>query len=1661
MERSINDLHDDFLKSKVPDWFVYATEEQRTALKRDMVRGKRMHTEINRALAGLQGLNAFARPLLAKALEDEFGHGLDVDRDFFSHIHYNRHFLTGRRSVADITVQSLLQAALQNFHEEELAAAEDSRSAVYQGEPTFYSLADGSVRVHPLRVNPVKFMALCRTLDLGGKYQAHLDSFLGPVNTVVANRPYSPGQIKALVMAKARNALQVEAHIAYMTEMISYADYRLLLTLPGAGETLGPNRKPLEVFSLKMLQTTVRDVLVFREQGQTRCVVYMPGEPTSPLISYDSFDDDFMKSLRAKLRSPDYLQYFAGFIPERSKPRFFSKLRERLTPHRVHSLQRGTGWHRQLIAIPEVDENANIDLELLEMPFGVGEFFYRHYLLRLKDDARMLAVPTGDEDEESRRARLAGYLDLGMNIANVAALFVPVLGEMMTVVAGAQLLNETFQGIQAWRHGDMDEALEHLTRVAENLAMIAVFAAAGKAATPHQVPPIQGSSFVGEMVPVKCRDGGVRLWKPDLTPFNPKVVLPEGLKPTAEGIFTYEDQHYLPIEGDFYRVKLDPVLNTWRIESPASPAFSPRLEHNGAGAWRHEGEAPWSWDAHTAFKRLGDAGQSLPEASIEQVMAVTGIDESQLRNLHLGNQKPSPALIDAVEHVRLDQQVQAFCEQLNDSDRFQSADPQLQLSLLPSLPGWPQGHGVAVSNAQLAEGKLLEAVLEGLGEREKRAIFGRETPWTPMNLAARLGDVSYGQMPLLFDLLNNAREVSSNPLLNLLKRDFPGLSTAAAKELLAEADATQIAQMNTRKRIPLSVAGRARGYLQEARLNRALEGFYLPTGAGNPNTQTLALHLLEHVPGWPADLRIEIRQDDFAGQLLDSVGAASSTQRRVLIKRGTRYQAFDGNGHPLPGPNASGHFFSAVLQAIPESRRTVMGFAGALADGQKLADRVVGIATGQRAVAAKVLGQWQIKPGFNGPVRLADGRLGYPLSGRGNASAVRPSPTLDEVVAAWQALYPEAPNVQGHLQGLVNRMDSLELLMESVRARSQQYETLRSSFEAWEAGVETAAGQAPLSDEVRTARRAVATAVGRAWRYSDMRSPRGSKNLLLESIDLSTVGDLPALPDMYADIRDMTLRNVTADRPHINAFLGHFPQLRRLELVGGGMTVIPDVLTTMNQLVHLSLESLGLTIDQPAMDHLMNISTLDELDLSGNTLGELNTVNGEHLAMLWLCDMGLTEWPAWLDRLNLDQVDISRNQITSLPEEIIRNRVDHDQQTVVMAYDNPITPTDLEAYWRNSGRGMHYDLDFNFPEEVSQLPTRAVPDDEWSSSSTDDEDEDEGAAAPQATAAIWRVEGCAELNTRLLAAWTQIEMTGDAPHLLILLQRLREAADFKKFHGQLANDVLVVLEAAVDDAPLRGQLEDMANDRLFGADQTCQDGARLIFSDVQVAVYAQQALRGVPEAQQTSTLLGVLRSLFRLNEVERIADLEITRREARGIPVDPAQVRMAYRMGLAGDLGLPGQPTSMVWRELAAVDRGALLDARSLVLQQELGAGFIEYSLRDQRWNERLRAEHRAELEQVAEPIRARMAALEEHPPVDQAEDLRQRSALDERMGLAIAINDHATVASILAEIDELDRNPVLDHDEYDRQGRALIAELEAAETQLLGQITSVMRLAW
>nr|NLU60270.1 hypothetical protein [Pseudomonas sp. BIGb0427] len=62
-------------------------------------------------------------------------------------------------------------------------------------------------------------------------------------------------------------------------------------------------------------------------------------------------------------------------------------------------------------------------------------------------------MPTADVDEQARQALLQGLEDLGLNFLNLAAFFVPGLGQVMMGVFAAQMLYSAFEGVEAWQRG--------------------------------------------------------------------------------------------------------------------------------------------------------------------------------------------------------------------------------------------------------------------------------------------------------------------------------------------------------------------------------------------------------------------------------------------------------------------------------------------------------------------------------------------------------------------------------------------------------------------------------------------------------------------------------------------------------------------------------------------------------------------------------------------------------------------------------------------------------------------------------------------------------------------------------------------------------------------------------------------------------------------------------------------------------------------------------------------------------------------------------------------------------------------------------------------------------------------------------------------------------
>ncbi|PUE89438.1 DUF6543 domain-containing protein, partial [Xanthomonas hortorum] len=165
---------------------------------------------------------------------------------------------------------------------------------------------------------------------------------------------------------------------------------------------------------------------------------------------------------------------------------------------------------------------------------------YNAHLARMKADAKTIAVPTADVDAKARNERLKHWFDLGMNVLNVAAFFVPGLNTVMLGVFAYDLMSSVFTGFEAWEEGDRQQALVQLESLAINAAVIAGFAVGAKI--------VQASGFVDALTSVWHEDQEV-LWHPDMKPYASPAAIPEETQPDSLGHVHVDGKTYLKLDG--------------------------------------------------------------------------------------------------------------------------------------------------------------------------------------------------------------------------------------------------------------------------------------------------------------------------------------------------------------------------------------------------------------------------------------------------------------------------------------------------------------------------------------------------------------------------------------------------------------------------------------------------------------------------------------------------------------------------------------------------------------------------------------------------------------------------------------------------------------------------------------------------------------------------------------------------------------------------------------------------------------------------------------------------------------------------------------------------------------------------------------------------------
>ncbi|MGE1084432.1 NEL-type E3 ubiquitin ligase domain-containing protein [Pseudomonas shirazensis] len=1139
------------------------------------------------------------------------------------------------------------------------------------------------------------------------------------------------------------------------------------------------------------------------------------------------------------------------------------------------------------------DQTPDLALEGVTPQDGIFVDLVNQQVQRIHEDARLLLVPTAEADRQARAQRLQTWEEVGLGLVNLAGLFIPGVGALLLGLLVVQTLSQVYEGSVDWLHGHQHEALEHMLGVAETVAVTAAIAGGVALVARGFVR----SEFVQGLEPVTVGDGEMRLWSADLSQYR---VRPDDSGLQADGLYGSGEQRWMRHDEHYYEVHRPTPDGPWRLRHPQREgAFGPVVEFNGERGWRLRLERPLEWDdSARMLERLWPQDPPIDAAQAARVMQVARIDQEELRGLLVANRPLPVNLRETLRRFDADARTQRFFVSL-------------------------AGNGDVASDAQIQAWCLAQPGMAGLdADALREALLDQE-------VRLRKG---------LFDHLSNVVLPPDDALLNIMRRDFPGLPPAYAQTAVRDASQVQRQVAEREGRLPLALAKRARALLGLARLNRAIEGLYLANATSN-DTGELVIALLRRMPGWPVAVNLELREGSESGRLLSILNPqGAEAERTVLALHQGRVRLYTSQGLQREEDVAEpAGFFEAISALLTDAQLERLPNPQATP-----ADRLRAAATVALPVTDSGLHSllgWQAQaPWFNPGRRLADGRVGYLLSGRGQGLPRSPAEVLR---ARVRALYPgfNDAEVTEYLQVLMQSPGSpMALLLQQERA----YAALDSCLNQWQS--------AELATSRSRLRRQFGDNLRRAWRLEgesvDLREgAQASMRLDLSGFPART---LPAFPSdvQFRHVAELVMNELQIDTVPVE-FLRAFPRLRRLTLTSNLLLSLPRGLAYLVDLEVLRLAHNRVRLTADSLTMLSRLPRLTQLDLSYNPLGflQLRFNHLSHLRELRLrhCQLGI--WPFGLELCGfLEYVDLRDNQVPALPDDIMMMPLSY--RRAFQLERNPLPSEEVVRLYS--------------VQDYQRLHSLAEA----------EQDLDE----PQSSgSAVWISNVAAQDRAARQAQWDTLIAMPHSSSLFELLGQLRSTSDFASHHSYLAEQVWAVVAALEGDSQLREEIFAHMQDS-----QTCADGIAERFSAVQLQVRVAQANREGALHERAGRLIHLNRQLFRLERLDQFARADIAERVRSQRGVDEIEVLLYYRVELSAELDLPMQPLSMHYATAAAVSADQITAALGVVRAAETQEALaVSLSQRDF-WQAYLRERHDTAFDAVSADYAAQGEALDQ-----------------------------------------------------------------------------------
>ncbi|NMY24713.1 hypothetical protein HBO19_01825 [Pseudomonas sp. WS 5021] len=1102
--------------------------------------------------------------------------------------------------------------------------------------------------------------------------------------------------------------------------------------------------------------------------------------------------------------------------------------------------------------------------------------------------------------------------------------------------------------------------------------------------------------------------GYVRLADGSLKQYEHTLSLPAKLLPDTQGLYSHEGEHYLPLFGSLYRVIYDQRVFRWRLKHPDKIGVdTPTLEHNREGAWRLSSENPMEWDEHRLLYRLGGDHQLVDEGEAAKIIALTDTPAHVLRQVHRSGRPAPPMLADTCKRFRMDQQITQFIVSLYQVPSTSVANPDLRLLILTSLPGWPASHVLEIVGSasplryptnQAPGAKVVQVTDQDIrspGLLEKLvtdddlalALLG-ELPQTLeqrlVQLINRMVEYTERERGQILESMYQRSEAATTAQERPVKTQYPALPNNAVKAILGHASPRELKQLHEKNQLSLRLSEQARLTTHDLRLNRAFEGLYVDACA-NADSDRITLYLLRRLPTWPKNLRVDIREWDDQGRLLETAGHLAGSSRKTVARTNRGYQAYDEHGKTLGQPST--RLLAVILSTLSAAEQVLLeaDTDSAIAE---LRRQIAEQALARRVEIKGLLDIPHLQPWMQPPMGLDRSFLVYPLWQR-----LWPfhGPRPPNLVAKVQELYPRLGNADARSFLSALNMTDPEKLLELERLKAE-YQAMDTQLTRWS---ETpVAADNPLIDPLGTGRgrrRYIASQLCAAWRRET------------STVYMAGLFNVPSLELQLDDegLPPASFITGTSGFNHIqflrisgNAFpasgpdfLTKFTGLAVLRL-DCYLTELPSAVTDMTTLNHLDLNDNDLRLTEDAVQRLAGMVNLQHLDLNDNPDLDLtpDVSQMSRLRRLRLANTGISQWPIGAGALPvLEELHLQTNSISTIPEEVFTNPWLQAANRNTFLHENPLTAETLariDRYYLETGIRLG-----------GQLRTPAH------------------APATPNDFDTWLTDVAEKDVTPRRQLWEQLKAneTASADDVFRVLRDLKNTHAYrnKKLRPGLTKRVWTLLQAMGESTQLRNAV--CLN--TYGSGN-CGDSVLLAFTNMELHHRIHQAKLQPRSYLADRALLELAESCFYLNQLDHFADQFILERERAGLPVDPAEVTVYLRSQLASEFKLPFYPLELLYTVDDYVTDEVVGRARSTLRRLGQSPAVQEAILMSEFWIEYLANSHPEPFITVKQAVSYKVSLLNR-----ELQDKRSQVFLERRQALVdLETSEHNRLVRQLTE---------------------------------------------